>query len=93
MPVYLYKCTVCGTVHEELRKIKDRENESSCKECFNISVLTPSTPAGINGGFYDGYSHRSGSTGVWKTDMGPQGKIGREWYGDNPHAESTLAKL
>lgn len=91
MPLYDYECTVCGNVHEEMRKIDDRHEDSYCPECFNPSTLKVTAPAGIDGGV-DGYRHKSGTTGVWKTDVGPQSKIGREWYGDNPHAGSTLAK-
>jgi putative FmdB family regulatory protein len=90
MPIYDYKCTVCGNVHEEMRSVSDRNEDAACPECFNIALKTVTAPAGINGGFHEGYRHKSGTTGVWKTDVGPQGKVGKEWYGDNPHATSTL---
>lgn len=92
MPLYDYKCTVCDHVHEALRPVSDRDDDIACPECFNISVKVVSSPAGINGGSHDGYRHRK-RTGVWQKDMGPQGPIGKEWYGDNPHAPSTLDKL
>lgn len=93
MPLYDYKCTVCESIHEEMRTIADRHEDAYCPECFNPAMLAVSAPAGINGGSHDGYRHRTGSTGVWKTDKGPQGDIGREWYGDNPHASCPLEKI
>lgn len=92
MPIYEFKCSVCGEVQEELRKIDEREESAYCKVCFNESVRIPTAPAGINGGFNEFYRHRSGKKKVWQEDAGPQGKIGKEWYGDNPHATSTLDK-
>lgn len=92
MPIYDYKCTVCGVVHDELRKIDDRDNPTYCELCNNQSDRIPTSPAGINGGCNEFYRHRSGKKAVWQSDMGPQGKIGKEWYGDNPHAPSTLDK-
>lgn len=92
MPLYDYKCTVCGAIHEEIRKVENRNIDTACYECFNISKKVLTSPAGIQANNHDGYRHRTGSKGIWKTDMGPQGELGKEWYGDNPHASSTLAK-
>lgn len=93
MPIFDFKCTVCGHVQEELLKVSEvgKTKEALCAVCGSISEIQISAPAGIAGNAADGYKHRSGSTGVWKEDMGPNGKRGREWYGDNPHAPSTLA--
>lgn len=92
MPIYEYECTVCDKVYDELRSMKDRNVSGACPVCAHEANRILSAPAGIDGGFTTGYVHRSGKTGVWKTDMGPQGEIGKQWYGDNSHAPSTLEK-
>ena len=92
MPIYEYKCTNCDFVHEEFRYIDGRKADAICPKCSSTAKFIISAPAGIDGGHHDGYRHITGSTGTWKEDMGPQGKRGREWYGDNPHASSTLEK-
>lgn len=92
MPVYKYKCSKCDETLEVLRKIQQRDDAYFCPVCNTITKRVVTTPAGIDGGFTTGYTHRTGKTGIWKTDVGPQGKLGREWYGDMPHADSTLAK-
>lgn len=37
MPVYSYKCPVCGRVYEQERKMKDRHDRVNCEDCFGDS--------------------------------------------------------
>jgi putative FmdB family regulatory protein len=35
MPLYGFKCSVCGHKFDEARRVAERDNMSYCPECFN----------------------------------------------------------
>lgn len=68
MPIYEYKCSVCATVFEEIRKMADRDGSAVCKMCgatsrhilSSFSVLN-SSPKEHSARSKD---HSSGSGGI-----------------------------
>jgi len=48
MPLYEYRCSVCGHITADFRKISDRHNECTCESCRNparlaVSQISPIT--------------------------------------------------
>lgn len=72
MPLYEYECKVCGTIHEIMSTIVDRDKESDCDSCNTEGSL--SRMVGNKGGFRlkgrgwasDGYSDCLGDTATFK---------------------------
>lgn len=89
MPIYDFECAECGAIDEYI--VAPNITSIDC-QCGYVMIRRLSAPAGINGNSHEGYRHKSGTTGKWKSDVGPNGPLGKEWYGDNPHAPSTLAR-
>jgi putative FmdB family regulatory protein len=61
MPIYEYKCPVCATLFDELRKVEDRDKPAKCPEktCAHEAVKQVSvTSFELKGGGWakDGYS-------------------------------------
>lgn len=61
MPIYEYKCPVCATLFDELRKVEDRDKPAKCPEktCAQEAVKQVSvTSFELKGGGWakDGYS-------------------------------------
>ncbi len=38
MPIYEYRCPVCGKTFEKLRSIRDDDNEVQCPHCESAKV-------------------------------------------------------
>lgn len=51
MPVFEYKCSVCGHSEDRIRKWDVTQIE--CAECGGQSDKQVSAPKHVNGGFYD----------------------------------------
>lgn len=61
MPIYEYKCPVCATLFDELRKVEDRDKPAKCPQetCAHEAVKQVSvTSFELKGGGWakDGYS-------------------------------------
>lgn len=84
MPYFNYTCSSCGETSEKLRKIDDRHGEVACPYCGGRASFVISAPAGLKGlpNSVGLYSHKSGSTGRWKDEVGP--------YGNSRAAEKRL---
>ena len=61
MPVYEYKCEVCGEVRREIRPAENRREPSTCA-CGGAAALIPSRPARFQRG--PGWKARMGGVSM-----------------------------
>lgn len=50
--IYEYRCVVCGNVHEERRKVADRDEPTDCPTCAGVAERIQSLPAKRTDGIY-----------------------------------------
>ena len=48
MPAYDYRCETCGNVHEDLVKLKDRDEPQNCPQCGGTATRALITPPRID---------------------------------------------
>ncbi|MYF12742.1 MAG: zinc ribbon domain-containing protein [Gammaproteobacteria bacterium] len=41
MPLYGFRCTDCGTAHEELRPFAERDQSACCRSCGGVAKRVP----------------------------------------------------